>query len=131
MNTRIASTIRRIEKHVEKAKELVKKDLREYLVFNSLAMECFQAVNSTIDLGEAIITEKKLGFPSRYREIFEILYREKIIDKKTLNAMKRLIFLRNLISHEYYTIKIEELREMTKLLSYVEKFVSNVKKLKI
>ena len=131
MNTRITSTIRRIEKHVEKAKELVKKDLKEHLVFNSLAMECFQAVNSIIDLGEAIITEKKLGFPSRYREIFEILYREKIIDKGTLNAMKRLIFLRNLISHEYYTIKIEELREMTKLLSYVEKFVINVKKLKI
>jgi len=130
MNIRIASTIKRIEKHVKNARELSKKDLRNYLVFNSLAMECFQAVNSVIDLGEIIISEKELGFPSKYREIFEILYRENIIDRETFDGIKRLIFLRNLIAHEYYTIKIEELKEMVRLLKYVDKFVAKVKKLK-
>lgn len=130
MRMRITSIIGRIEKHIKNARELVKRNLREYLIFNSLAMECFQAVNSVIDLGEAIISEKKLGFPSRYREIFEILYEARIIDKATLDAMKRLIFLRNLISHEYYIIKIEELKEMVKLLGYVEKLVKRVKRLK-
>ena len=81
-------------------------------------------------MGEIIISEKELGFPSKYREIFEILYRENIIDKETLNGIKRLIFLRNLIAHEYYTIKIEELKEMVRLLKYVDKFVAKVKKLK-
>ena len=130
MNIRIISIIRRIEKHVKNARELAKQDLSKYLVFNSLAMECFQTVNSLIDLGEAIITEKRLGFPSKYKEIFEFLYRAKIINKETLNGIKRLIFFRNLISHEYYTIKVEELEEMVRLLQYADEFVADVKKLK-
>jgi hypothetical protein len=53
---RLASIISRIEKHKKAAKNLVKKDVSNYLVFNSLAMECFQAVNSAIELGEFIQT---------------------------------------------------------------------------
>jgi hypothetical protein len=52
---RLASIISRIEKHKKAAKNLVKKDVSNYLVFNSLAMECFQAVNSAIELGEYIV----------------------------------------------------------------------------
>ncbi len=130
MNIRTISIIRRIEKHLKNARELTKKDLSDYLVFNSLAMEGFQVVNSIIDLGEVIVTEKRLGFPSKYREIFEFLYRAKIINKEALNGIKRLIFLRNLISHEYYTIKTKELEEMVRLLQYVDEFISNAKKLK-
>lgn len=130
MNIRAISIIRRIEKHLKNARELSKQDLSKYLIFNSLAMECFQAVNSTVDLGEVIVTEKRLGFPSKYREIFEFLYKAKIIRKETLDGIKRLIFLRNLISHEYYTIKVEELEEMVRLLQYIDKFVTDVKKLK-
>jgi uncharacterized protein YutE (UPF0331/DUF86 family) len=48
-------------------------------------MECFQAVNSAIELGEYIVSEKELGFPSKYKEIFELLYEAKMISKKTLN----------------------------------------------
>jgi hypothetical protein len=45
---RLASIISRIEKHKRAAKNLGKKDISNYLVFNSLAMGCFQAVNSAI-----------------------------------------------------------------------------------
>lgn len=34
-----------------------------------------------------------------------------MITNEVLNATKRLIFLRNLIAHEYYKIKHEELKE--------------------
>jgi uncharacterized protein YutE (UPF0331/DUF86 family) len=127
---RLASIISRIEKHKKAAKNLVKKDVSNYLVFNSLAMECFQAVNSAIELGEYIVSEKKLGFPSKYREIFELLYEAKMISKKTLNDIKRLIFLRNLISHEYYNITKEELKEMASLLNCLDELVKIAKKLK-
>ncbi len=55
MNLRLASTIKRIEKHVKNARKLSKKNLENYLVFNPLAMERFRAVNSAIDLGEIIV----------------------------------------------------------------------------
>ncbi len=67
-------------------------------------MSCFQAVNTAIELGEYIISEKNLGFPAKYKEIFELLYKSKIINKTTLTCIKRSIFLRNLIAHEYYEI---------------------------
>ncbi len=128
---RLPFIISRIERHKERVKELVEQDISNYLVFNALAMECFQAVNSSIDLGEFIVSEKNLGFPSKYREIFDLLHNAKMISKETLEKIKRLIFLRNLIAHEYYTILEEELREMADLLECLDELIKNAKKLRI
>jgi uncharacterized protein YutE (UPF0331/DUF86 family) len=127
---RLPFIISKIEKHKERVKELVKQDISNYMVFNALAMECFQAVNSSIDLGEFIVSEKNLGFPSKYREIFELLYDAKMMSKEILGKIKRLIFLRNLIAHEYYTISEEELREMADLLECLDELIKNAKKLR-
>lgn len=124
---RLASIISRIEKHREKAKELGKSDISNDVVFSALAMECFQSVNSAIDLGELVVSEKNLGFPSRYKEIFELLYQAKMIGKETLEGIKRLVFLRNLISHEYYTISREELKEMVSLLDCLDELIKSAK----
>lgn len=124
---RLASIVSRIERHKRKAKELGKSDLSNDVVFSALAMECFQAVNSAIDLGEFMVSEKNLGFPSKYKEIFELLHEAKIISRETLDGFKRLIFLRNLISHEYYTISQEELKEMVNLLERMEELIRNAK----
>ena len=113
---RKATIVSRIEQHKQKAEELINEDLADETIFSALAMHCFQAANAAIELGELIITEKKLGFPSKYREIFELIFNKKLITKSTLEDFKRLIFLRNLIAHEYYTIKEEELKEMVSLL---------------
>ncbi len=127
---RLASIISRVERHKEKAKELVKRDTLDYLVFNALAMECFQAVNSAIELGELVVSEKNLGFPATYREIFELLYKDKMIGERTLKEVKRLIFMRNLIAHEYYTIREGELREMAELLACLDELIEGAKGLR-
>jgi uncharacterized protein YutE (UPF0331/DUF86 family) len=124
---RLIDLIMRYEYHAENAKNVVAKDLSDYFVYNTLAMECFQSVNTLIEIGEWLVTMKKLGFPSTYREIFELLYQHKIIEKEMLDTMKRLIFLRNLISHEYYRITKDELVEIVELLGRMEKFVEQVK----
>ncbi len=124
---KLADNILRFKRHSKKANELKEKDISDYLVYNTLAMECFQAVNALIEIGEYIITGRKLGFPSTYREIFEILKQEGIITEDILDASKRLIFLRNLIAHEYYRIKEEELLEMVKLLNVVNEFVEKAR----
>jgi uncharacterized protein YutE (UPF0331/DUF86 family) len=56
-----------------------------------------------------------------------MLYEAKMV-KKILNDIKRLIFLRNLIAHEYNITK-EELKGMASLLKYLEELVGIVKKL--
>lgn len=56
-----------------------------------------------------------------------MLYRHSLIDRETLESSKRLIFLRNLIAHEYYRITERELLEMVELIEKMEKFAKNVK----
>ncbi len=127
---RLDSIISRIERHKRRAKEISGQDISDYLVFNALAMECFQAVNSAIELGELIVSEKNLGFPSKYREIFELLYTAKAISKKGLEDIKKLILFRNLIAHEYYVITEKELKEMVNLLDCLDELIESGKRLR-
>jgi len=64
---RIVDLIIRFETHSRNARDVAKKDISDYFVYNTLAMECFQSVNALIEIGEWIVTEKNLGFPSTYR----------------------------------------------------------------
>jgi hypothetical protein len=36
-------------------------NISDYLVYTALAMECFQAVNSLIEIGEQLVAKNKLG----------------------------------------------------------------------
>ena len=124
---RLVEHILRFERHLEGAKKLKSKDVRDYFVYNTLAMECFQAVNTLIDIAQYIVMKKRLGFPSTYRELFEILEEAGYISGEELKAFKRLVFLRNLIAHEYYRISENELLEMVNLLEKCSDFVNRVK----
>jgi len=126
---RIVDLIMRFETHSKNAGDVAEKEVSEYFVYNTLAMECFQSVNALIEIGEWVVTEKKLGFPSTYREIFELLHDHKIIDRDILESIKRLIFLRNLVTHEYHKITRDELIEMVDLLKNARKFVVRVKEM--
>ncbi len=113
-------SLARFMSHYRKVKELRGRDLSDYLIYTALAMECFQAVNSLIEVGERYVVD--LGrYPATYSDIFQIMYEEGAVDREELMALKRLIFLRNLITHEYYRITEEELREMANLLDVAEK----------
>ena len=89
---REASVIERIERHSSKARELLEKDTSDEVVFNALAMHCFQAINAGIELGELVVSHKKLGFPSKYREIFELLFKAKLLSKKSLEDIEKLVY---------------------------------------
>lgn len=120
-------SILRFERHLKGALNLKSKDVKDYFVYNTLAMECFQAANTLIDLAQYIVAKKKLGFPSTYRELFEVLESEGYISEDELKTFKRLIFLRNLIAHEYYRIFESELLEMVNLLEKCSDFVNRIK----
>lgn len=123
------NNILRFENHLNGAKKLRGKNLSDYLVYNTLAMECFQSANALIDIAESITNIKKLGFPSTYTEVFEYLYKNEIIKEDELKKAKKIVFLRNLISHEYYKIRENELIEMVELLEGMENFINRVKKM--
>jgi len=124
---REVSIIERIERHTNKAGEILKSDLNDEIIFNALAMHCFQAINAGIELGELIVSIKKLGFPSKYREIFDLIFKAKLISKNTFQAIERLVYLRNLVAHEYQEISVKELKEMASLLVSLNELIKIVK----
>ena len=113
---KIKKNISRFERHLKGAKALKDKNLSDYLIYNTLAMECFQSANALIDIAKAVVIKKKLGSPSTYSEIFEILNKNGIINEEELEKAKRIVFLRNLIAHEYYRIKEKDLKDMVDFL---------------
>lgn len=125
--TRFAENIVRFENHVRGIGELAGRDLSDYLVYNTFAMECFQAANALIETGEYAVARKKLGFPSTCREVFELLARGGLLKKPDLEKIKRVVFLRNLIAREYQKISERELAEMGSLLEELSAFVSGLK----
>ncbi len=124
---KVVESIMRFERHLNGALSLKDKNLSDYLVYNTIAMECFQAINSLIEIGEHVVAKNNMGFPSTYGEVFKLLYRNGAITKEEFDASLRLIFLRNLIAHEYYRIEEKELSEMIYLLEKMKKFVEKVK----
>ena len=120
---RLAESIARFESHRRKAYELKEKDSSDYLIFTALAMECFQAVNSLIEISQSLIASHRITPPDTYRQVFEVLHREGIISRETGDTGKRLVYLRNLIAHEYHMISEQELLEAVDLLSKVEELL--------
>ena len=62
-------------------------DLDDIKNFHATSMVMFSIFNAVISIGEETISTKRLGFPGSYREIFEILEKNKIIDKRLLKKM--------------------------------------------
>jgi uncharacterized protein YutE (UPF0331/DUF86 family) len=125
---RKASIIARIESHLSKVKKFESADLTSDLYFNALAMECFQAVNATIELAEFTISERKLGYPANYKESFEMLQKAGVIDATAVTQLKQLVFYRNLVAHEYHVMTPKELMDMSRNLDTIQQFVLRIKK---
>ncbi len=122
-----SNSLARFMSHYRKVRELREGNLSDYLIYTALAMECFQATNSLIEIGERYVVD--LGrYPATYSDIFQIMYEEGVISGEELKALKRLTFLRNLIAHEYYRITEEELKEMADLLDTAERVVKRLVK---
>ncbi|GIV17595.1 MAG: hypothetical protein KatS3mg022_3030 [Armatimonadota bacterium] len=125
---RLAESIARFESHRRKARELKEHGISDYLTFTALAMECFQAVNSLIEIGQSLITIRRMPLPDTYRQVFDVLYRQGVIPFEAAEAGKRLVYLRNLIAHEYHMISEQELLETVDLFSKVEEVLTAAKR---
>jgi len=73
-----------------------------------------RAIQQAIDLGAYIIKQKKLTPPKTSKEIFEILEKEKIIDKNLSVNLQKMVGFRNLAIHEYTKLRLDILEYIIK-----------------
>ena len=73
-----------------------------------------RAIQQAIDLGAYIIKQRKLIPPKTSKEIFEILEKEKIIDKNLSENLQKMVGFRNLAIHEYTKLRLDILEYIIK-----------------
>lgn len=90
----------------------------------------YLAVQSAIDLSEAIISYKKLRKPVTMAEGFEILREEKIIPSALTGKLVSMVGFRNVIAHDYDEIDYDIVYEiLQKGADDVKTFIKLVKRI--
>lgn len=84
---------------------------------------------STIDLGEVIISFFKYRQPSTYAEIFEILFENKLMSQELIAPLKKIAGFRNVLAHAYGEINLELVHQvLQKDLPIIETFLIEIQK---
>lgn len=125
---KILSDLDRYFKDLEALSIHTMQDLQDPRNFYSVSMLLFSLLNRSIDLGDELVTSLRLGMPEKYRDIFELLYKEKIIDRSLYNNFVELIRLRNLIAHEYQMFTEKDIFPGIQKVKEVRAFMDIVKK---
>jgi len=81
----------------------------------NMVMHCMlKTIQSAIDVGDDIIRIKDLEMPSSYKEIFDILERHNLIDKKLSSELVFLAGFRNVLVHLYWKIDLKKVHRVLK-----------------
>lgn len=67
------------------------------------------AIECLIDIGKTLIIEKKFKKPQTYKEVFDILNRNKIISSALTEELKNLVEFRNYLIREYLFLDLEDI----------------------
>ena len=70
-----------------------------------------------------------LGIPTTYRDIFKLLSKNEFIDKALEKELSRLVFYRNLLSHEYYDLTNKDIFDLLGRIVVIKQFVEKIKRL--
>ncbi len=103
-------------------------DLEDPKNFHAVSMLLFSIINGAITIGEEIIATKSLGFPVSYRDVFEILSKNKIISKEMAKEMSLLVGYRNMFAHEYWSFAEKDVWDALQRARRAKIFVDEVKK---
>ncbi len=125
---RIIKDIEMFSKDLESTNVKNIEDLKSKEKFYATSMMLFSIINRAIDLGDEVVSDKKLGAPETYRDIFYFLEKEKIIDSKLRQEFSSLIHFRNLAAHEYQNFTDKDVFEAMKKIRAAKIFVNAVKK---
>lgn len=97
--------------------------------FYSLSMLLFSILNRAIDLGEEIVRGQKIGLPASYRNIFQMLEKEKLISPDLSQQLQYLAARRNVLAHEYFDVTEQSIFIIYRKIGAVKVFKSVVQSL--
>ena len=88
-----------------------------------------ESIQIVIDISCHLVSKYNLGNPESYSECIELLRKFKHIDEELEEKLIGMTGLRNILAHEYVTVKNEKLYQLLDQLEDIRLFVSKVKSL--
>jgi len=74
---------------------------------DAAVLNVIRACDTTIDLANMLIRQRRLGIPSESRESFQILVREGLVDQGLGERLKKMVGFRNLAVHQYRELNLD------------------------
>lgn len=105
-------TIKRCIKRVEEEYANTPSNLENYTKQDSIILNLQRLCEATLDLGLHYIKIKKLQIPQTSKQIFEVLEKNGVIDKKISANMQGMIGFRNIAIHDYKSLNIDILQKI-------------------
>ncbi len=105
-------TIKRCIKRIEEEYANIPSNLENYTKQDSIILNLQRMCEATLDLGLHYIKIKKLEIPQTSKQIFEVLEKNGVIDKKTSINMQGMVGFRNIAVHDYQSLNIEILQKI-------------------
>lgn len=105
-------TIKRCIKRVEEEYANTPSNLENYTKQDSIILNLQRLCEATLDLGLHYIKIKKLQIPQTSKQIFEILEKNGVIDKKISANMQGMVGFRNMAIHDYKSLNIDILQKI-------------------
>ncbi|MGB9608601.1 MAG: type VII toxin-antitoxin system HepT family RNase toxin [bacterium] len=122
------SNVRKYLRILEQYKKYSCEEIKENIdIRGAVERYLYLAIQSTIDLAQAIISLKNLRKPTTMAESFLILEEEGIIDRELSERLVRMVGFRNILAHDYTEINYEIVYEVLhKRLKDIKKFIEEV-----
>jgi uncharacterized protein YutE (UPF0331/DUF86 family) len=104
--------------------------LRNTDISSSAERQLQVAIQAVIDIGNHVLSDRDLGTPKDYRDIFRILAEHKIVSKALSIRLSAMAGLRNVLVHDYLDVDLKIVyRILKKDLVDFETFIKAVLKL--
>lgn len=130
---RALSKIAELRGYLNKLKEIIPKTLKEYKESEVKRRACERllqiSIECVLDLCDIIFSGLRLGVPTSEEDIIERLRKEKVITDETLQKLKGMRGVRNILVHRYPYVDDEKIYEsLTKELKDFDIFIDEVLK---
>lgn len=99
-------------------------DEQDIVRYHALSMVLFTILNLCFELGEEVIASLNSQIPQSYRDIFRILYQEKVIDETVMQIMSNQVYYRNRLAHQYAGLSREDLIVIVRNIDTIRTYIT-------
>lgn len=132
--SKLEESLRRLESKKGISRE---KFMKNWEIQDVILREFEVAIESCVDIGTHIISEKGWKSPDKYSDVPDILAENDVIPEYYKETLRKIIAFRNIIVHEYLYIdlkkvyaNLKKLNDLRKFAKFIENFLQKEKKIK-